>query len=212
MSTITNCLLCNSEVYLFYKELNKHYFKCKNCHSIMLNPTDYISNDEEKSRYETHNNDVDDVRYQQFVSPIVNGVIANYNNNHLGLDFGAGTGPVITSELKKAGYNLNLYDPYFHNYPENLKINYDYIVCCEVMEHFYNPYVEFKKLSKMLNPKGSIFCMTEIYDETIDFANWYYKNDDTHVFFYHKKAIQWIKLEFDFKTVDINKRLIKFSK
>lgn len=211
MNTLKNCLLCNGEVDLFYKEVNKHYYKCKNCNSVMLDPADYISGEKEKMRYQTHNNDIKDVRYQKFVSPIVDSVKTKYDTSHLGLDFGAGTGPVITSELEKLGYKLNLYDPYFHNYPDNLKINYDYIVVCEVMEHFYNPYAEFEKLSKMLNAEGSIFCMTEIYDDSIDFASWYYKNDDTHVFLYHKKAIEWIKSEFKFSKAKIDKRLITFS-
>jgi len=30
-----------------------------------------LSKDKEKERYEEHNNDVEDLRYQQFVAPIV---------------------------------------------------------------------------------------------------------------------------------------------
>ncbi|MGO1820189.1 MAG: hypothetical protein ACTH0S_10965 [Senegalia sp. (in: firmicutes)] len=64
----------------------------------------------------------------------------------------------------------------------------------------------------MLNIGGSIFCMTSLYDEDIDFKNWYYKNDETHVFFYHKKALEWIKNEFNFSDLAIDEKLIKLTK
>ncbi len=178
----------------------------------MLDPSNYLTNEEEKERYEAHNNDVNDTRYQKFVSPIVEGVKDNYNTNHTGLDYGAGTGPVITSLLEKKGYDVKLYDPFFHNYSENLCKKYDYIICSEVMEHFHNPYYEFKSLTKILNSKGTIFCMTSLYNEDINFENWYYKNDPTHVFFYHKKALEWIKNKFSFSDLQIDGKLIKLIK
>lgn len=208
----STCLLCDGQTKLFYQSKSKHYYKCENCLALMLDPGDYLNSQEEKERYETHNNDIDDIRYQSFVSPIVESVRASYGTNHLGLDYGAGTGPVITSLLEKEGYQLKLYDPYFHYYPENLLKKYDYIVCCEVIEHFHKPYKEFASLSNMLKPGGAIFSMTEIYNEEIDFKTWYYKNDDTHVFFYHKKSLEWIKKEFGFAHLEIEGRLIKLKK
>ncbi len=212
MSSIDKCLLCKGDLNLFSDFKNKRYYQCTNCLSIMLDPLNYLSALEEKLRYQTHNNDVNDPRYQNFVSPIVESVKANYQPKDLGLDFGSGTGPVIPRLLEKAGYKLKLYDPYFHNEPRNLNLDYDYVVCCEVMEHFYNPYQEFKKISNLLKPKGSIYCMTCLYDENIDFDNWYYKNDDTHVFFYHHKALDWIKVNFGFSEVKVEGRLITFKK
>ncbi|SDK13343.1 Methyltransferase domain-containing protein [Alkalibacterium thalassium] len=178
----------------------------------MLDPLDYLSQEEEKERYKNHNNDVNDPRYQKFVSPIVEKVRDHYDTNHLGLDYGAGTGPVITSLLEKEGYALRLYDPFFHLYPKKLSIKYDYIICSEVIEHFHHPYEEFKSLAEMLKPKGSIFCLTSLYNEEIDFETWYYKNDDTHVFFYHKKALEWIRNKFDFSDFFIDGKLIKLTK
>lgn len=212
LTTSTKCLLCNSKTKLFYKNKNKKYYKCENCFSVMLDPSNFLTSEEEKERYESHNNDVDDIRYQKFVSPIVESVKNNYDTSHTGLDYGAGTGPVITSLLAKEGYDIKLYDPFFHHYPENLSKKYDYIICSEVIEHFYNPYHEFKSLTNMLNSKGCIFCMTSLYDEGIDFKNWYYKNDETHVFFYHKKALKWIKNKFNFSYLEIDGKLVKLTK
>lgn len=209
---LNKCLLCSCTVEKFYSEKSKQYYKCNNCSSVMLDPKDYISKAAEGARYNTHNNDVFDPRYQRFVSPIVNSVIDRYDNTAIGLDFGAGPGPVITKMLNDKGYTLNLYDPFFHKLPENLQLKYDYIVCSEVMEHFHHPYDEFMKLDMMLNDNGSIFCLTDMYHDEIDFSKWYYKNDETHVFFYHMDALIWIKDKFGFNTLEVDKRLIRFIK
>ena len=130
---------------------------------------------------------------------------------HKGLDFGAGTGPVISKILQDNNFEIAQYDPFFHNHPELLKKRYDYIACCEVIEHFYNPRKEFQLLRNLLQPNGKLYCMTDIYDQTIDFEKWYYKNDPTHVFIYHKKTVEWIKDKFGFSDVTINDRLITFA-
>ncbi|WP_050855571.1 methyltransferase domain-containing protein [Gillisia limnaea] len=66
------------------------------------------------------------------------------------MDYGCGTGPVATAELVKHSYKVNLYDPYFENHPEVFEETYDFIICCEVMEHFHNPFEEFNRLFKLL--------------------------------------------------------------
>lgn len=205
------CLLCQSTTKEFFEKDDKEYFQCTNCHSVMMNTKDYISSEKEKERYEEHNNDVYDKRYQNFVSPIVEGVLKDYNKNHKGLDFGSGTGPVITKLLRDKGYTIEVYDPFFANDKEKLNNTYDYIVCCEVMEHFHHPRLEFERLKSMLNPEGNLYLKTTIYNETIDFNEWYYKNDPTHVFFYHKKGLEYIKNEFGFSEMMIDKNLIVYK-
>ena len=53
--------------------------------------------------------------------------------------------------------------------------------------------------------------MTDLYKETMNFEKWYYKNDETHVFFYHTNTFEWIKKELDFKKVTVFDRLIVFE-
>ncbi len=202
------CTLCNSKALLFEEIKQKKYYKCPECLSVLLHPAYYISNEEEKSRYEEHNNDVQDPNYQKFVSPIVTSIKQSFTPEHIGLDFGAGTGPVITKLLRDEGFNIDLYDPYFYNNPEKLTERYDYIACCEVIEHFHNPEKEFRLLRSLLKRGGVLFCMTEVYSEDIDFAKWYYNNDSTHVFFYHAQAFNWIKSNLNYSDAIITKRLV----
>lgn len=166
---------------------------------------------EERLRYEEHFNDVENEGYQRFVSPITSSVLNDFSKTDKGLDFGAGTGPVISKLLKDQDYSLVQYDPFFHNFPDLLKDKYNYIVCCEVMEHFYHPKKEFELLQNLLHTKGKLYCMTDLWDESIDFHKWYYKNDQTHVFIYHINTIEWIQKEIGFSNVTIEGRLITFS-
>lgn len=205
------CPLCGGEKYFYIRYQKRSYYKCKKCNSIFLDKNEYPTPEEEKKRYLEHNNDIGDIRYQNFVKPIVSAIVEDFSKYHYGLDYGAGTGPVITKLLRDYAYNIKPYDPYFYNYPDYLKKQYDYIVCCEVIEHFYKPYREFKKLKAILKEHGKIYCKTELLEDNIHFEKWYYKNDITHVFFYTEKAIYWIKKEFGFQNVTIKNRLIMFS-
>ncbi len=206
-----NCPLCREFGSLIYKNNNIHYYQCGNCLAVFTNDDSKPSFEVEKSIYEQHENIVEDFNYQKFVSPITLSVMRDFNPNSKGLDFGAGTGPVITKVLRDNNYDISPYDPIFHNYKELLGERYDYISSCEVIEHFHYPYKEFALLKSMLHKDGKLYCMTEIYDDSIEFDSWYYKNDPSHVFFYHKCTIEWIKERFAFKDVEISGRLIVFS-
>jgi 2-polyprenyl-3-methyl-5-hydroxy-6-metoxy-1,4-benzoquinol methylase len=92
-----------------------------------------------------------------------------------------------------------------------LEAKYDFIVCCEVIEHFHNPRKEFLLLRKLLFPKGKLYCATNLYTNEIDFSQWYYKNDFTHTFFYATETIEWIKKKLSFSSATIDNRLITFS-
>ncbi|MBZ9730309.1 class I SAM-dependent methyltransferase [Salegentibacter sp. JZCK2] len=206
------CILCAGSTKEFWKSKNREFVECSNCGGIQLLPEFYVSENIEKERYLSHNNDVEDPRYQNFVSPITSRVLKDFLPEQKGLDYGCGTGPVATTELEKEGYTVALYDPYFHPYTEVLNAKYDFIICCEVMEHFYEPKREFSELAGRLNPGGKLYCKTSIYSEEINFDNWYYKNDPTHVFFYTAKNLEWIKDNLGFSTLEIYPKLIVFSK
>jgi SAM-dependent methyltransferase len=200
------CPLCHLPASMSMGE----FFSCQNCGGIFRARHTYPTPSIEKDRYETHNNDIHDERYQQFVSPITQAVLAEYSPAHQGLDFGAGTGPVISYMLQKQGYQIRQYDPFFHNHPELLHDTYDYVACCEVMEHFHHPDREFELLRRLLRPGGGLFCMTHLYEPGLDFDTWYYKKDPTHVFIYQRKTVHWITKQYDFRAVTINDRLVKF--
>ncbi len=206
------CSLCGSKTKLYSKLQDKQYFKCIECKGVLLDPFYHLPAKAEKERYQLHINDIHDYGYQKFVFPIVDAVSKKYKPDHNGLDFGSGSGPVISHLLKKKGYNIRTYDPFFNPDYNALKAKYDYIVCCEVIEHFYHPQREFELLRSLLVETGTLFCKTNLYDQSIDFNSWWYKNDPTHVFFYSSDTLDWIKEKFKFKTLNISDNLITLSK
>ena len=206
------CPLCSSPSSHFYTDKHREFYFCTNCFSVFLDDKNYVSEIDEQNHYELHNNDVNDPGYQQFVSPIVEAVKKDFTRKHKGLDFGCGTGPVITKMLRDEGFSIVEYDPFFANHKEVLNQKYDYIACCEVIEHFHHPYKEFKKLFDLLLLGGKLYCKTDFFSETRNFDTWYYKNDPTHVFFYHPKTMEWITKNIGFSSFTIEGRVTVFVK
>jgi SAM-dependent methyltransferase len=205
------CPLCDGNAELFFEMPGKEYYQCGQCSGLFLGRACYVSKEDEKRRYEKHNNNIEDPRYQKFVEPIVSKIQETFGREHQGLDFGAGTGPVIAKLLREKGYSVELYDPYFCDDPKTLEKEYDFIVCCEVIEHFHYPAKEFRRLRSLLKPGGVLFCQTALYSKETDFKNWYYKNDQTHVFFYHANTLLWIQSKCGFSALETYGRLALFS-
>ena len=205
------CSLCNCTTRKFASANERDYIQCTGCKAILLAPEFFLNPKEEKHRYSLHNNDITDPRYIQFVNPIVKHVKQDFDPDAEGLDFGCGTGPVITSELKKEGFKMKLYDPYFQPNTEVLSQKFNFIVCCEVMEHFKEPLKEFQLLRSLLKRNGKLFCKTDLWTEKRNFEEWHYKNDPTHVIFYNSETLNWIKENLNFAQVDIFKDHLVFS-
>jgi SAM-dependent methyltransferase len=202
------CPLCGSSSNSFYTQGQREFLQCSLCLSVFTHPKDYLSPEAEQAHYLCHNNDPKDVRYQNFVSPVTNAILADFKPDHKGLDFGSGTGSPIMQVLKENKYNVVEFDLFFHNHPELLKQKYDYIACSETAEHFKEPYREFKQLRDLLHPGGMLYIMTDRFDPARDFGTWFYKTDPTHVFLYHEKAFEFIREEFGFADLLIGKRLV----
>lgn len=199
------CPLCHTEL---INQKDFDYFDCSHCKALVKKPNLYLSQVEEKERYLAHDNDVDDLRYQHFTSPITNYILSHFTKQHKGLDYGSGTAPVISKMLDGHDFNIKQYDPYFSKDTAAFEQTYNYIIACEVVEHFYHPSTEFNHLKSLLKPEGHLIIMTHLYDDKIDFKNWYYRNDPTHVFIYRNATFHYIKNQFEFKELQIEGRLI----
>lgn len=208
---IITCPLCGDEAFQVFDFRSRDYFRCGCCFALMVDPLKHLSAEDEKRRYDLHNNDVNDPGYRQFVRPIVDKVQQYYKADTTGLDYGAGSGPVAAVLLKEKGFNINLYDPFYWNNRDILKMKYDFIICLEVIEHFRQPYCEFKFLQSLLKPGGSLFCMTELIPDDLELQQWYYIKDPTHIFLYDRKSLEWIKTSFSFANLKIEGRLIHFA-
>lgn len=201
------CPLCETKGNFFYKE---SFFLCPNCQGIFKNRDALLEEAKEKERYLLHSDDGDELGYQKFVYPLLDVVLKDIPKEARGLDFGTGKSQIVAKMLQKYDYKIDLYDPFFYPNREVFDQKYHFITACEVIEHFYHPAKEFFLLKSLLHTKGRLYCMTHLYDENIDFAKWYYKNDTTHVFIYQKETIAYIKNQFLFEDFKIEGRVITF--
>ncbi|HQI05161.1 MAG TPA: methyltransferase domain-containing protein, partial [bacterium] len=106
---------------------------------------------------------------------------------------------------------IKIYDPFFFPDTDAINDKYDYIICCEVFEHFRHPDKEMIKLKNLLKPNGKLYIMTHIYAEPTDFSKWYYRNDPTHIFIAQPETFKYIEKEFCMKIVSMNDRLVIFE-
>ncbi len=205
-----DCPLCRSNAFPCFAGHHGEYFSCPTCNGIFLSPENRLDETAEKARYIEHNNDVNDPRYQRFVSPIVDHIRVNFTPAHNGLDFGCGTGPVVSFMLGQEGLSVKKFDPFFSPDRSVLSAMYDFIICCEVIEHFHEPAKEFQLLRSLLLDDAHLICMTHLLTDETDLKNWYYKDDPTHVFFYREETIEFIRSQFRFRRFDIRERMVVF--
>ena len=209
MLTTQDCPLCSHpsvELRYIEKRPNRYGF-CPTCKGIFSAKDSLLSPAEERSQYEMHDNDINDAGYQKFVTPLVSLVRSRHQKSETGLDFGAGPGPVITKMLTDHGYNMHLYDPFFHPDTSVLASQYDFVICCEVIEHFNHPFQTFSQLKELVALGGTLYCRTTLIPDDIEFSRWHYKNELTHVFFYHRETVAWIAsniLTCDYTIIDKN--------
>lgn len=210
---MTFCILCGStETSEYFKDEQHHFLVCEDCTTVFRHPENWVSLSDEKQRYLAHENNVEDIGYQNFVKPLVTEVSANVPNTALGLDFGAGTGPVAAKLLIEKGYSIALYDPFFHPDTAVLENKYDFIICCEVIEHFHNPCKEFRILKNLLKPNGKLYCMTTLWNgNPKEFKTWWYKNDSTHTLFYNAVNLKFIQESCSFENVTVAKNIIAWN-
>lgn len=206
------CPLCESlETQKSYVVKQRDYFTCSECHLVFADPQKLLDAFDEKERYSHHQNDIKDEGYLQFLDRLLIPLQTYIEKTQHGLDYGSGPYPMLTEVLTKRGYQLDAYDPFFAS--EGIQAeNYDYLVVCEVAEHFYYPKVEFQKLCKLLRPQGKLALMTSIRYPAIDFLKWYYIQDDTHVAFYAPETVMWISRYFDLKILYFEKNVVIFEK
>jgi SAM-dependent methyltransferase len=179
---------------------NRGYLLCQHCRLIFMGREFLPDRAAEKERYQAHQNGPQDAGYVRFLNQAITPALPWLNAGMRGLDYGCGPTPTLSGLLKAHGLHCENYDPYF--YPELPGEQYDYIFATEVVEHFFNPGEEFKRLGELLKPGGILTIMTEAWVSVEGFAEWHYATDITHVCFYHEKTIEYICTRYGFEILN----------
>ncbi len=203
-----NCILCEAPTQRCLVQtpaLNKGelYHQCEVCELRFLDPALRLPADDEFSRYQLHNNQVDDPAYHRFMAPMLELVVRHTPPGGHVLDFGCGAAKVLEHLLVPMGYHVTSYDSFFHNDPQVFNRRYDFIAAIEVFEHLYRPSYELERLRICLAPGGSLGVMTCLLTPDIDFSTWWYRKDPTHVTFFTARSFEWAGARWGFAEVKI---------
>ena len=185
-----NCIFCQSN------QINKvieNNFHCLNCGVVFKSIDVHLSENEEEKRYRFHENDANDLNYYDFLIKLIKPIESELKNIKSHLDFGSGKSSVYQKYFLEKDIESSCYDLYFFPDKKTLLKKYDLVTCSEVVEHFNVPNQDWEILVSTVKSKGLLAIMTNFYNSSIDYKNWWYKNDPTHVVFYTKESLSFIE-------------------
>lgn len=203
---ISNCKICQGNtIKLIDKQLRITYSVCQECGFIHKDEEYHVDKKEELNQYSLHNNSFESVGYVNIFVNLIKDYILPLKIKGKALEYGSGPGPVLKELLQREGYAVYDYDPFFNNNKEYLNYKYELITSTEVVEHFFNPLVEFARLSSLLKHAGYLVITTKLRTMEIDsFLDWWYRRDTTHVSFYTMKSLSIIAKLYNLKIVKTN--------
>lgn len=212
-----SCPLCGAEETPFYcrggsKNSERTFLRCTKCDLIFVPRQFHLNCLAQKERYLQHNNDPDNSDYRAFLSRLFDELIPFLRKGSKGIDYGAGPGPALAIMLSEEGFTMSTYDVFFQPDTSVLLEKYDFVVCTETVEHFAEPEREFQIFDSILKPGGLIGIMTSLFDERIDFGNWYYQRDPTHIAFYSVNTMKSIAKRFNWEVSSPTDNVILFKK
>lgn len=190
----------------------REFQQCPECDLIFVPSDQFLSKTEEKSHYDYHQNNPDDIGYRRFLSKLYEPMIKLLDVSAIGLDYGSGPGPTLSVMLEERGHSMSIYDYMYATDESVLNKSYDFITCTETIEHFRDPRKNIIRLWTILNPGGYLGIMTKLVDDQVMFANWHYKNDPTHICFYSMQTIHWLATFWKANIVHQGKDVIIFQK
>jgi len=209
----TGCPLCGCQNPItFFKDKNRDYHRCRQCHLIFVPSCYWLSPLEEKGVYDLHENDAQDPGYQKFLSRLSQPLLEKLGSKRKGLDFGSGPGPALPALLEKHGHQVVVYDPFYANTPSVFDRQYDFITASEVVEHLRTPGQVFATLFKLLNPGGWLGIMTKLARDRTAFSQWHYIRDMTHICFYSRSTFEYIARRFNAKLTIVGNDVILLKK
>jgi len=133
------------------------------------------------------------------------------------LDYGGGYG-IFVRLLRDVGINAFWIDQFSKNlfangFEFNPNENYEAISAFELVEHFDEPYEEFRKILRDLKPDIFIFSTT-LYGVNIPDPSWWYYSFESgqHIAFYSNTTLNWIAKKFSYYFFCITDDVFIFTK
>jgi 2-polyprenyl-3-methyl-5-hydroxy-6-metoxy-1,4-benzoquinol methylase len=206
------CPLCRADVNQpYFKNNAGEYVECCVCEMVFVLEQYHLNEQDEKARYDYHQNNPNDVHYRDFLSKLLNPMLKLLSKGDTGLDFGCGSGPTLSVMFAEQGYQMQLFDKYYANNLAVFNKKYDFITATEVWEHLSQPEAEIERLFAMLTNKGRLGVMTQMITSKVDFKHWYYKDDVTHICFFTKNTMRYLAKKYHYKVMLIADNVAIFT-
>jgi len=209
----TACPLCLTEkVREYSRDKRRDYYQCETCNLVFVPSGQYLSAEDEKKRYDLHQNSPQDLNYRRFLSRLFIPLHKKLAPCSQGLDFGSGPEPTLSRMFEEAGHRMTLFDHFYEPVPAALERQYDFITATEVVEHLHDPKKELERLWSCVKPGGWLAIMTNPAVDQEAFPRWYYKNDLTHVCFFSRTTFAWLALQWRAEAVYADSDVVLFRK
>jgi len=206
---IDQCHLCNSQaVVFFHQDKNREYWQCQSCQLIQVPKVYQLSSAAEKAEYDKHQNDNADPGYRKFLSRTCVPLFSQLKAGARGLDFGCGPGPTLSLMAAERGFDCDNYDPFYYPDTELLSRQYDFISATEVIEHISDAKHSLDQMTAMLKPGGILAIMTKRSRDLAAFKQWHYKNDPSHISFYHLSSFEYIAQHWQLRLQVIDQDVV----
>ncbi len=193
LSPKADCRLCGTASPLFFAD-RRRFFKCPECALIFTLET--AEKSAEEAHYKKQWAETDPGFWKGQVDVLLR-LIERYRAPRHLLDFGSGSG-AMTEEFQRRGLKVTPLEPMIHGYlkDQNFSCTFDVVVAVEVIEHLPGLWQELKQIERVLDQDGIVVFSTLLTNSFIDaadaqqqFAEWWYKDDPTHVSFFCNRAL-----------------------
>lgn len=173
-------------------EFELSFRTCPRCGLLERDSRAHLSLEAERAFYGTHQNHMEDLGYRAFLARLAEPLAARLRPGARGLDFGCGPAPLLALLMNQAGFGTAWYDPLFASDESLLALEYEFVSCSEVVEHFRNPAESWSTLFSLLRSGGVLGVMTEWYRGQRPLSSWRYARDPTHVVFYQRETFHYL--------------------
>lgn len=209
------CPLCHGRNTVFFfadsKNYQHTYHRCSDCDIIFVPPEYRLDIKEEKKRYDLHRNDYSPP-YIDFLSRLAIPMLESLSPPAVGLDFGSGISQAMANLFRQSEHTCYCYDIFYYPEKKLLSQRYDFIVASEVIEHLYEPKMVWEQWLSLLKPDGLLGVMTGLRPDDKTFANWWYKNDPTHVMLFSLKTFEYLQERYGLYCTYQYKNVLLFKK
>jgi hypothetical protein len=205
------CPLCGSQTAFFWVDPRREYWRCFECWSISVPAYYHLDSSAERAEYDLHENSATDLGYRKFLSRIHEPIIQRMPPGNM-LDFGCGPVPVLADMFAQSGWSTQYFDKFYYPDTNPLQGRYHVITLTEVAEHLQSPGAELDRLWGLIGSGGILAIMTKRWLSLERFAQWHYKNDLTHICFFHEMTFHWLKDKLNARLEIISADIILLAK